>query len=80
MEVNWAQKKDERLSLNYQNLKSNAKKTNIFMKNLVEEVQEDTLKSLFEDFGPVTSTCIKTPSHTPTHVTTKTKFGFINYQ
>lgn len=73
-------KKEERQNINYFNLKSNAKKTNIYMKNLLEEVEEENLKKLFEECGVVTSVCVKSPEYTPPHITQKTKYGFINYQ
>lgn len=80
MEVNWAMKKDERQTLNYQNLKSNAKKTNIYMKNLLEEVEEETLLKVLGEHGHITSHKIDAPKHTPSHISTKTKFAFVNYQ
>lgn len=47
IEVNWAQKKDERLNITYQNLKSNIKKTNLYLKNLLEESDEAKLREVF---------------------------------
>lgn len=38
------------------------------MKNLLEEVEEENLKKLFEECGVVTSVCVKSPEYTPPHV------------
>lgn len=72
-------KKDERQFQNYNNLKSNIKKTNIYMKNLLEEVDEEALKKVFGELGIITSSKIVSPKHVPAHITTKTRYGFINY-
>lgn len=80
VEINWAMKKEERKTLTYQNLKSNVKKTNIFLKNLLEEVDEAKLREVYGQFGTMTSVCVKSPAHRPSHITTKTNFGFINFQ
>lgn len=50
------------------------------MKNLLEEVEEETLVKIFSEHGHITSHKIVTPKYTPSHINTKTKFAFINYQ
>jgi len=57
----------------------NVKKTNIFVKNLLETVEEDQLKEAFSQFGNITSAAVKLPTSVPTSIQNKTKFGFINF-
>ena len=61
-------------------MKMNVKKTNIFVKNLLETVEEEQLREVFSQFGNITSAAVKMPVSVPSSVQNKTKFGFINFQ
>ena len=50
------------------------------MKNLLESVDEAQIREVFGKFGEITSVSIKEPETTPSHITQKTKYGFINFK
>jgi len=58
----------------------NIKKTNIFMKNLLESVDEEQVSEVFKQFGEITSVAVKSPSSQPANISAKTKFAFVNFK
>lgn len=63
-----------------QNMKKSINKTNVFMKNLLDTVNEEQLRKAFEKFGVVKSAAVRMPMKVPAHVTQKTQMGFVNFQ
>jgi polyadenylate-binding protein len=64
--------KKERMS-KFEEMKANF--TNIYVKNVENEVTEDQFRDLFENFGPITSASLAMDQETGKH----RGFGFVNY-
>ena len=50
-------------------MKKNINKTNIFMKNLLETVDEAQLMKAFDKFGVIKSAAVRMPVKVPVYVT-----------
>ena len=61
-------------------MKKSINKTNIFMKNLLETVDEAQLIKAFGKFGSIKSVAVRMPVKIPAHITQRTQMGFVNFQ
>jgi len=81
--VNWAEKKSERTKKLREIYSNTINETNLFAKNLKEEVTSEALQKAFATYGEITSCLVKAPALTAEQQADaafkKTKFGFINF-
>jgi len=81
--INWAEKKSERAKKLREIYSNTVNETNLFAKNLKEEVTSEELQKAFSSFGEITSCVVKSPTLTPEQQADatfkRTKFGYINF-
>lgn len=63
-----------------EDFKRNHKNTNVFLKNLNDQVDDKSLALVFGQCGEITSVAVREPSNVPTHISNKTKFAFMNFK
>jgi polyadenylate-binding protein len=75
--VNWHQGKSERLHELKRQFQQTQNKTNLFVKNIKPDVDENTLKAGFQQFGQIVSVALK--EWVSKDATKKAKFGYVNF-
>ena len=59
--VNWAEKKSDRMRKLREQYLGNTNETNLFTKNLKEDVTEEILEKAYSCYGEITSVCVRKP-------------------